>query len=133
MVCIYCSSSTQVMNSRLQKRLNQVWRRRKCSACGNTFTTHETIDLTSSVMVQYSSSKLSPFNKDILLLSIYESCKHRPTAIDDAVALTQTIISLLRGQLANSIVQRDTIIDTAMSVLGHFDKPAATIYKAYHP
>lgn len=133
MVCIYCGSATQVSNSRLQKRLNQVWRRRQCISCGNTFTTHEAVDLSTSIAVQYSPRKLTSFDKDTLLISIYESCKHRQTAVGDAAALAQTVVAHLRVQLKDGAIARNTIIETTIAVLDRFDKTAATVYKAYHP
>lgn len=133
MVCIYCESPSKVINSRLQKRLNQVWRRRQCLRCGNAFTTHEAVELGASLVIRHSSRQLVPFDKDILFISIYESCKHRPTAIQDAAALTQTIIAYIRKELVDGTVTREVIIKNALATLGHFDKTAATVYTAYHP
>lgn len=133
MVCIYCGSATQVTNSRLQKRNNQVWRRRQCVQCGSNFTTHEVADLGSTVAVQYSSRKLAPFSRDILFVSILESCKHRPKAIEDANALTQTIIAQLLPYAQEGVLERDMIATVSGAVLERFDKAAATMYAAYHP
>lgn len=132
MKCIYCMGKTQVINSRPQKRLNHIWRRRKCSSCTSIFTTSEAPELDSSLLVQKSTT-LEPFSRDKLFLSIYESCKHRQTALNDAQALTGTIISrLLRGAGSASIpVEQITL--TAATVLNNFDKPAHTHYTAYHP
>ncbi|MET1033074.1 MAG: hypothetical protein ABWX94_01090, partial [Candidatus Saccharimonadales bacterium] len=112
---------------------NQVWRRRRCISCNNTFTTHELVDLSTSIAVQHSSRKLTPFNRDILLISVYESCKHRQTAIGDAAALTQTIVSHLRNQLKDGVVTRNAIVEATLVILDRFDKTATTVYKAYHP
>lgn len=133
MVCIYCGSETQVTNSRLQKRVNQVWRRRQCSKCGSNFTTHEVADLGSTVVVRYSAKKLVPLSRDKLFLSIFESCKHRPKAVDDATALSQTVISQLLPHAQKGTVERDVIVAVTTAVLERFDKAAATMYAAYHP
>ena len=133
MVCIYCGSETKVTNSRLQKRDNQVWRRRQCLGCDNTFTTHEIADLGGSVVVRYSVKDLAPFARDILFVSIFESCKHRKQAAADASALTQTIISHLRPHIAEGLLERDIIAAVAAATLERFDSSAATIYRAYHP
>lgn len=133
MVCIYCRASTQVRNSRPQKRLNQVWRRRQCLVCDSTFTTHERVDLGGSIRVRYDTGELSPFNKDALLISIYESCRHRPTAASDASALTETVIASLANEISRSLLEREAIISAVLKVLKRFDKPAATMYEAYHP
>ena len=132
MVCIYCGNDTQVTNSRLQKRANQVWRRRSCTVCGNTFTTHEAADLAASIVVQYSPRDLRPFSRDILFISIYESCKHRPAAVQDADELTQTVLSLLRTHINNGTLLREQIVLVTSETLARFDKTAATIYSAFH-
>jgi transcriptional repressor NrdR len=133
MVCIYCSSSTQVTNSRLQKRANQVWRRRSCQTCGNTFTTHEKADLEAALAVRHQSGDIQPFSRDRLYISLYESCKHRAQPITDADGLTQTVLSLLRQDISNGSLTRDAIAQRALEVLQRFDSTASTMYAAYHP
>lgn len=133
MVCIYCDGPTQVTNSRLQKRSNQVWRRRLCTVCGNNFTTHEAAELAGSIAVRYSTKELRPFSRDQLFATIYESCRHRPKAIADASALTQTVLDALRGLIQEGTLDRDVIATATHAVLERFDKTAATVYLAYHP
>ncbi len=132
MVCIYCGSPTQVVNSRTQKRLNHIWRRRKCISCLAIVTTEEQIALYSSLMVAHGKTLL-PFSRDRLFTSIYESCRHRPSNITDASALTQTVISELLGERSTGAVARDDLVKVALDVLQRFDTTAATLYKAYHP
>jgi transcriptional regulator NrdR family protein len=133
MVCIYCASSTQVSNSRLQKRANQVWRRRQCTQCGSNFTTHEIADYGSTIAVEYSPKKLVPFSRDLLFISIFDSCKHRKSALADASALTLTIIGKLTDLVEDGLLDRDAIVTVATTVLERFDIVAATMYAAYHP
>lgn len=187
MVCIYCSGETQVINSRPQKRLNNIWRRRKCTACEGIFTTSESPDLTSSLVVikggpglshldarQGADEKrtepymkygegapqaatpgakstgrvsgfarksagavrenwLEPFSRDKLFLSIYESCKHRPSAMTDAQALTETIISKLLPQVQSATLPVGLIKEAASDTLNNFDRPAYIHYVAFHP
>ena len=132
MVCIYCNAPTDVINSRLQRRINNTWRRRKCRSCSGTFTTHETADLSSAIAVRYSARKLQPFNRDRLFLSVYESSKHRPTAIADADGLVRTITTLILQQQAEGVISRDEIIVIAGAVLERFDKTTAAVYNAFH-
>jgi transcriptional regulator NrdR family protein len=133
MVCIYCGGNTHVINSRSQKRLNQVWRRRKCLSCDNITTSHEAVDLASGVRVELDGDLLQPFLRDKLWLSIYESCKHRPEGLSEATALTQTIIALLVNDSEFSTrLQRKVIIKIATVTLQRFDAEAAAIYGAYH-
>lgn len=133
MVCIYCDSPTSVTNSRLQRRLNQVWRRRICTSCRNTFTTHEKADLANAIAIRQSDGRLTPFSRDRLFVSIYESCKHRAKPILDADGITQTVIARLRTELSEGTLDRGTIVAVTHPILERFDKAAATIYAAYHP
>jgi transcriptional regulator NrdR family protein len=132
MVCIYCSEPTQVVNSRHQKRSNQVWRRRKCLQCHSIWTTTEATDYSQALAIQRKSGKLEPFVREQLFISVYESCKHRPSALDDAQALTATIIGKLLKHVHNASIPREIIITTTIGVLKHFDNVAGVHYDAYH-
>ena len=134
MVCVYCSSKTRVVNSRLQKSINGVWRRRQCLACKQIFTTRENAELESSIRIQYPDGSLRPFLREVLFVSIYESCRHRPTAISDACALTNTVVTLLLAEATEDglLAQTDTVKVTKQ-VLNRFDRVAGTVYTAYHP
>lgn len=133
MVCIYCSGSTKVINSRHQKRPNRVWRRRKCTTCGNVWSTIETVDYALALAVQQPSGAVEPFLREKLFISIYESCKHRSSALEDAEALTSTVIGKLLGSVQNASLPRHIIISTAAGVLKNFDRTAQVHYTAYHP
>ena len=131
MVCVYCQSKTRVVNSRLQKKSNKVWRRRFCPICKDTFTSIETLqDL--SFMITDANTSPKPFSRDNLFVSVYLSCGHRTTPISDATALTDTIVSKLLSSIHNGCIAKSTLTATAESVLKHFDRVAATSYKAYY-
>lgn len=83
-------------------------------------------------MVEAKERKLEPFNRDRLFLSIYESCRHRPNAVSEAAALTQTIINNLTTSQQNGVIGRAAIAKQAHLVLKRFDTTAATFYAAYH-
>ena len=75
-----------------------------------------------------------PLVRDRLFIDLYESCRHRPTALEDASALTDLIIGrLLRQQRSRGLIERKTIVSTTQEVLKNFDAAAATFYAAYHP
>ena len=133
MVCIYCHSPTGVRNSRWQAKSNTVWRRRACENCGVPFTTIERAELSGSFMVRKGAGRLGPFDRDRLFISVYESCRHRKSAIDDATALTSIILDQILPLHAESIIERRTIAEVTHRALQRFDKAAATIYAAYHP
>lgn len=133
MVCIYCGGDTRIFNSRLQKRENQVWRRRRCLQCKASFTTHEGADLAAAIRVRLPGGHgLVPFLRPKLFLSIYESCKHRATSLEDAAALTDHIIAKLLRQLEDGTLTTAHIAHRVHAVLEHFDSIAASVYAAYH-
>lgn len=132
MVCIYCGNKTEVVNSRPQKRANQIWRRRHCFECGNVFTTIESVDLSLSLLVQYPGS-LEPFLRDKLLLSMYDCLRHRKDPVNDATALTATVLHKLLDSVASPKLTRSQIVTTVTSVLKNFDHAAHVQYAAFHP
>lgn len=134
MVCWYCGGATKVTNSRHQKRQNTVWRRRQCLGCSSLVTTEETISYESVLMVQTSNGRLVAFSRDKLLISLYKSLAHRPTASSDAAALCNTILGAVRtAQDASALISQQLIANHAASCLTRFDDLAGHHYRAYHP
>lgn len=135
MVCVYCGSPTKVTNSRKQRHGNGIWRRRQCLSCGAVFTSRELADLRESLRVAQNAShkRLAPFMRDRLFLDIYESCRHRPTALGDAAGLTETIVDKLLASTKNGVIERNQIVVISKEVLARFDTTAVTFYAAYHP
>lgn len=132
MVCIYCGSKTQVTNSRLQKRLNHTWRRRECTKCHAVFTTEETVDLGTSVVVRHPQGSVQPFSRDKLFASILRAVGHRKKPIEDAGALTATIIAKLAHSNTKPSMEAPIIAAAALETLRRFDTAAAVQYQAYH-
>ena len=133
MVCIHCGGKTQVINSRHQKRSNQVWRRRHCLICKSTFTTQESTEYTLAWQVKNRSSRLEPFSRDKLFLSIWNSLQHRKTALTDASGLTDTVIKKLLQEVEAATLGSPSIARAVFVALNRFDKVAATHYQAFHP
>lgn len=131
MICIYCKGDTRVGNSRLQRRSNNIWRRRVCKLCAASFTTLEKPDLFSCFMVHGKDATLEKFSRDKLFLSIHKSCQHRKGAIADASALTDTVIAVLPFPATESIDAK-IIATNTHQILKRFDEVAASLYEAYH-
>lgn len=132
MNCVFCGGDTRVTNSRPQQRTNSVWRRRSCIDCSTIFTSTEVIDLSGSIVVK-SATALASFSRDKLFISVYESLKHRKTALEDATALTDTIIQRILTAITGAEIQKSLITNTACQVLEAFDRSAAVQYQAFHP
>ncbi len=131
MVCIYCGHDTSVTNSRLNRKLNRVWRRRACSECGEVFSTYEQADRAKAWRIAQA-GQLSEFERDRLFISLYKSLGHRPAATREAGDLTDTVVSLLAKRPEGDIPATE-LAQTAYTVLKRFDAAAATHYKAFHP
>lgn len=119
------------MNSRSQKRGNQVWRRRRCASCRALFSTEEAANLELAWQVR-SAGRLRPFSRDKLFLSLYGSCEHRGTALSDARGLTDTVIGRLAARVKDGVVQASDITGVAQVALNRFDKAASVHYSARH-
>ena len=132
MVCIQCGQKTQVINSRHQARTNQVWRRRRCLTCQAIFTTLESAAYDAAWLVKGYTGSHIPFSRDKLFLSLYHSCQHRPTAISDAAALTDTVIRKLLAEVRASVLDVRSIAAAAQVALNRFDKAASVHYQAFH-
>ncbi len=133
MVCLYCGSKLAVSNSRRQKRTNSVWRRRTCPTCKAIFTSIESIDQTANLAYQGRSKHLQPFSGDKIYISVYEACRHRKTAPEDARHLTDTIIKQLLGAKHSAVIRRHHVVTVTLGALERFDRTAALQYQAYHP
>src|SRR5665213_2074944 len=130
MVCIYCQSRTRVTNSRLQKKSNKVWRRRFCPKCKNTFTSIEALHDLSFIVSDTNDPNWSPkpFSRDNLFVSIYLSCGHRTNPVNDATALTDTVVAKLLSTVTDGSILKTDLLTIAESVLERFDPVASTSY-----
>ena len=132
MVCVYCGSETKVVNSRWQKRNNQVWRRRRCLACQSVFTTHEQIELESVLYVEHN-GLAKAFLPDLLLKELMIALKHRKDVYTASREVMSTIVRSLLGLPLNPFLKPTDISKTTAGVLKRFDKQAYLRYVADHP
>lgn len=133
MVCIYCGGTTQVFNSRPQKRTNTVWRRRRCNTCNSVFTSEESAQYGAAWLVRRPTGALEPFSRDKLLISLHKSLGHRPTALGDASGLADTVIKkLLADARTDGTIEAAHIAQIVLVALNRFDKAAASHYQAFH-
>lgn len=132
MVCIVCGGQTHVVNSRHQKRSNQIWRRRACSACSAVFTSEEAVRYDTAWVVAGQNDSITPFSRDRLFLSVYKSCAHRDNAVADASELTETIMRRLASLTSGSTVRVAHIYEVTSVTLSRFDSLAGNYYSATH-
>jgi transcriptional regulator NrdR family protein len=131
MVCIYCGSETNVTNSRLQKRANNIWRRRKCSKCKSIFSTIEKADYSLSFLVEKSNGNLEPFAKEKLYISIYKSLDHMPGSPEKAKFITETTMSKLFSRPIKSKLRSSKVAETVAETLKNYNMASFIKYKSY--
>lgn len=132
MVCIYCRSRTKVVNSRPGSNNVQTWRRRSCTSCKSLFTSIEKPDLEHALAVLSAEGTLEGFSRDRLLVSLFESLKHRPRALEEATALTDTIIAHMLKRSYRAALKKNELREKIASTLKRFDQPAYVHYAAFH-
>lgn len=134
MVCPYCLSlKLEIYNSRPTKKLNQVWRRRRCKACKRAFTTTESIDLNSVIKIKVSAGT-TMYQPGVLLASLLRACDHRDDQAASAFYLLQIIQDALLKAAATSektITSRQIALLVA-PILERFDTLAWAKYCSYH-
>ena len=131
MVCIYCGADTKVSNSRLQKRNNQIWRRRQCLGCQAIFTSHEAIDLSSGLLVGLEAPKA--FNEDLLYSDLLMALKDRKDAYTAAREACYTVIQQLLKLPQKPQFTTTDISRVCAVVLKRLDQPAYHRFYADHP
>jgi transcriptional repressor NrdR len=132
MVCLYCSNETKVTNSRLQKRNNQVWRRRQCLVCQAVFTTHEAVELESVLSVSQN-GQFSPFMPDLLLKELTLALQDRQDVYTASREVLGTVVNRLLGLPQKPVFEPHDISKETSEVLKRFDKQAHLRYVADHP
>jgi transcriptional repressor NrdR len=132
MVCVYCGNDTGVINSRWQKRSNQVWRRRQCLTCQSVFTTHEQIELESVLSVERN-GQTQAFMPDLLLNELMMALKDRKDVYTASREVLSTIVRRLLSLPQKPLFKPADISKTTAEVLKRFDKQAYLRYVADHP
>ena len=131
MVCIYCAGKTQIGNSRARVRSNSVWRRRSCLTCQAVFTSIETPELSSSLLVQ-KNDDYQPFVREKLYISIYNALSESPRRYEHSTQLTSTVIGKLLAGSHGSAIPQIEITNCCSSTLKRFDSSAYLRYVDIH-
>lgn len=132
MFCINCfHPTTQVTNSRPNKKQPLIWRRRSCPQCGTVFTTTERPSLAHTHKVHLPSGETRAFNLGKLTISLSRAFQHDPLEAEFATfELAQTIETTLIREL-QTITPEDIEV-VAHQVLKRYDELAAMQYAAQH-
>ncbi|HLG91038.1 MAG TPA: hypothetical protein VI336_02680 [Candidatus Saccharimonadales bacterium] len=108
-----------------------MWRRRVCKRCKAVFTTHEAVDLSSTLLV-VTGGVPRPFVTDMLFTEILLAMSHRKNAYLDAREATNTVIKHLLELPGKPLFSPSQISLIASDVLKKLDKRAHLRYLAEH-
>lgn len=129
MKCPYCrASTTDVFNSRPTRFGAQVWRRRRCLSCNESFTTYEAVDL-GFLKIEKRSGKRQRYSRAKLYSSIYGSFIGEEANQNDIDAVTDTIESALLDA-KQDILTTVEIAETALQTLKRYHTAAFVRYLA---
>jgi len=131
MKCPFCrSDQTEVYNTRSTKFANQIWRRRRCQACHEAFTTYEAADL-GFMRVVGARGRTTRYSRSQLFTGIYQAftdIPHKDSTID---AVTDTVEAKILD-LQQTKVGSDDVARIVLSTLKHFNTAAFLRYLASH-
>ena len=134
MRCPFCGAAdTRVVDSRLAGEGGQVRRRRECIACGERFTTYETVELTLPRMVKRDGSR-EPFSEEKLRTGMRRALEKRPVDTERVEQAIAHITHKLRAT-GEREVQSRVIGQWVMDELRDMDQVAyvrfASVYKEF--
>ncbi len=131
MKCPFCrESDTEVYNTRSTRFGTQIWRRRRCQRCSESFTTYEQPDL-SFLKVKRLQGASAAYSRPRLFAEVYDAfldIKEKPETID---AVIDTIEAKLLD-LKQDVLSPDQIAAVVLATLKHYNTPAFLRYLSAH-
>lgn len=130
MKCPYCRhDTTEVYNSRDTKFGTQIWRRRRCTTCHESFTTYEAPDL-GFLKVLKKSGKKQRYSRAKLYSGIYGAFLSIPSKETTVDAVTDTIEAKILDTRQREITSTE-IARIVLTTLKHFNTAAFLRFLAY--
>ena len=134
MKCMYCGcEDSKVIDSRSTDDGKSIRRRRECTACGKRFTTFETIETVSFLVVKRDGTRQG-YDRTKLKNGILRACEKRPISM----AQIDGIVAAIEKSLYNSLDEEITsqkIGDLVMEQLKELDEVAyirfAAVYRQF--
>ncbi len=130
MKCPFCrNSTTEVYNSRSTRFGAQIWRRRRCQSCHESFTTYEAPDLGFLKIVKKTGKK-QRYSRAKLYSGVYGAFLSIPAKETTVDGVTDTIEAKLldtkKAELSSAEVAK-----IVLTTLKHFNTSAFLRYLAY--
>ena len=131
MKCPYCGyAEGKVIDSRPTEEGNAIRRRRECLQCQRRFTTYETLETISLVVIKQDNSR-DPYNRDKVIRGIITACKKRPVSLEQMEKIADDIESELY-QAAIKEVTSTEIGERVMNHLKEIDEVAYVRFASVH-
>lgn len=129
MKCPYCrAETTDVFNSRPTKFGTQVWRRRRCLSCNESFTTYEAADL-GFMKVLKKSGRRERYSRAKLFSGIYGAFLEISGKQNTVDAVTDTVEAKILD-LRLEVIDSDQIAEIVLVTLKHYNMAAFMRYLA---
>ena len=134
MKCPYCGyDEDRVSDSRPVDDGASIRRRRECLSCKRRFTTYETVEKVSFVVVKKDGSR-QPFDREKLIKGTLTSCIKRPVTLSQVENIVSQI-EVENSNLANREIPSREIGEQVMAKLKDIDEVAyirfASVYKEF--
>lgn len=134
MKCCFCGhTESKVIDSRPTDEGASIRRRRECLACGKRFTTYETIE-TVSVMVVKKDKSREAFDREKLLKGLLRACEKRPVPVKQLENLVDEVETTVQNMLEREVTS-EAIGEMVMERLKKNDDIAyirfASVYRQF--
>ena len=134
MKCCFCGhTESKVIDSRPTDEGASIRRRRECLACGKRFTTYETIE-TVSVMVVKKDKSREAFDREKLLKGLLHACEKRPVPVKQLENLVDEVETTVQNMLEREVTS-EAIGEMVMERLKKIDDIAyvrfASVYRQF--
>ena len=134
MKCCFCGhTESKVIDSRPTDEGASIRRRRECLACGKRFTTYETIE-TVSVMVVKKDKSREAFDREKLLKGLLRACEKRPVPVKQMENLVDEVETTVQNMLEREVTS-EAIGEMVLERLKKIDDIAyirfASVYRQF--
>ena len=134
MKCPFCKhTDSKVIDSRSTGDGESIRRRRVCQHCGKRFTTYETVESSSMMVIKKDGSR-QQFDREKLMRGILKACEKRSVSKAQMDSLLADIEQKLYGRMENEVSSRE-IGEMILERLVHIDEVAyirfASVYRDF--
>ena len=130
MKCPFCrQDTTDVFNSRPTRFGTQIWRRRRCLSCKESFTTYEQVDLGFLKVIKKTKRK-QRYSRAKLFAGVYGAFLNIPAKETTVDGVTDTIEAKILDTKKHEITSQE-IARIVLATLKHYNTAAFVRYLAY--